>query len=135
MNINIQVIPPEQMRPEVDGADWYFDANGDLQVRVCPMSDWKRETLLAIHEAVEAIMCREHGISHHVVDQWDLEFNKTHAFDVNAGDFTDCPYRREHCAASAIERVLALELNVPWQEYDLELASEYPGVKPAPVEL
>lgn len=127
MDIIIRTIPESEMRPEVNGADWYFDKEGNLQVRVSPMSDQRYEILLAFHEAVEAIMCRQHGVDHHTVDQWDLEFDKTHTFDVNAGDFPDCPYRKEHCHATAIERILAAELDVVWEVYDKELRESYPG--------
>lgn len=127
MNIHIKVIPESEMRPEVNGADWFFDSNGDLQVRVSPMSDWRREVLLGIHEAVEAIMCMHNGVSQAAVDAFDLEYDKTHAFDVNAGDDPKAPYVREHCLATAIERILCAELEVNWQEYDQELASTYPG--------
>lgn len=127
MNIHILVIPESEMRPEVNGADWFFDEKGDLQVRVSPMSDWRRETLLAIHEAVEAIMCKHNGVSQAAVDAFDIEYDKTHTFDANAGDDPKAPYVREHCLATAIERVLCAELDVNWQEYDAELAASYPG--------
>ncbi len=127
MNIAIKVVPPSEMRPTVDGADWYWDENGDLQVRVCPMSDWRRETLLAIHEAVEAVMCKYNGVSQQAVDAFDIEYDKTHATDCNAGDDPAAPYVREHCLATAIERILAAELEVNWESYDKELASTYPG--------
>lgn len=109
-----------------------------LRVRVSPMSDPRYETLLAIHEAVEAIMCRQHGVTQAQVDAFDLEYDKTHTFDVNAGDEPNCPYRREHSQATAIERILAAELDVAWKPYDDELASSYPGPskkpKPNPAE-
>ena len=115
------------MRAEVNGADWYFDEKGDLQVRVSPMSDWRRETLLEIHECVEAIMCKYNGVTQQAVDAFDLEYDKTHTFDVNAGDDPAAPYVREHCFATAIERILCAELDVNWLEYDTELSNSYPG--------
>lgn len=115
------------MRPEVNGADWYFDGLGNLQVRVSPMSDWRREVLLAIHETVEALMCKHNGVTQADVDAFDLEYDKTHDFDLNAGDDPAAPYVREHCLATAIERILCAELEVNWQEYDTELAQSYPG--------
>lgn len=127
MNIHILVIPESEMRSEVNGADWFWDAKGDLQVRVSPMSDWRREVLLGIHEAVEAIMCKHNGVSQEQVDKFDLEYDKTHAFDVNAGDDPEAPYQHEHCLATAIERILCAELRVNWESYDTELAVSYPG--------
>jgi hypothetical protein len=127
VNIIIKVIPESEQRPEVNGADWFFDENADLQVRVSPMSDWRYETLLAIHEAVEAIMCKHNGVTVEAVDAFDQEYDKTHTFDVNAGDEPNAPYMREHCLATAIERILCAELDVNWAEYDRELAESYPG--------
>jgi hypothetical protein len=127
MDIHIKVIPPAEMRPEVDGADWFWDDKGDLQVRVCPMSDWRYETLLAIHEAVEAVMCKHNGVTQQSVDVFDQEYDKTHASDVEAGDDPEAPYGREHCFATAIERILCAELNVKWKLYDDELNAVYPG--------
>lgn len=123
------------MRPEVNGADWYFDDKGDLQVRVNPMSDPRYETLLAIHETVEALMCQAHGIDHKTVDKWDWDYDAAHPNkpDLNAGDDPTCPYRREHCQATAIERILAAELNVIWKIYDDELSVDYPGPTKKPL--
>lgn len=127
MNITIKVIPESEMRPEVNGADWFWDDDGNLQVRVSPMSDERYEILLAIHEAVEAIMCKYNGVSQQSVDAFDLEYDKTHTFDLNAGDDPAAPYKLEHTYATAIERILAGVLQVDWKTYDDELASSYPG--------
>lgn len=127
MNIHITVIPESEQRPEVNGCDWFWDDKGDLQVRVSPLSDWRREVLLGIHEAVEAIMCKHNGVTQQQVDAFDIEYDKTHTFDVNAGDDPAAPYAREHCFATAIERILCAELDVNWLEYDTELAKTYPG--------
>jgi len=127
MNIIIKVVPESEQRAEVNGADWFWDETGDLQVRVSPLSDWRYEVLLGLHEAVEAIMCKHNGVTQKSVDDFDLEFDKTHAFDVNAGDDPFAPYRHEHCLATAIERILCAELDVVWKTYDDELASSYPG--------
>ena len=72
MNIHILTIPEDQQRPEVNGADWFWDTNGDLQVRVSPMSDWRYETLLQVHEVIEALLCKFDGVSQKRVDEFDL---------------------------------------------------------------
>lgn len=127
MNIIIKVIPESEQRDEVNGADWFFDQNGDLQVRVSPLSDWRYEVLLGIHEAVEAVLCKYDGVTQAQVDEFDLEFDKTHAFDVNAGDEPGAPYMIQHSVATAIERMMAAHMSVCWKIYDDELASTYPG--------
>ncbi len=127
MNIIIKVIPESEQRVEVSGADWFWDEKGDLQVRVSPMSDWRREVLLAVHETVEAIMCKQNGVTQQSVDKFDEEFYKTHTDDIDAGDESGAPYEHEHCIATAIERTLCAELRVNWKSYDDELAATYPG--------
>ncbi len=127
MDIVIRVIPEEQQRKEVSGADWFWDADGNLQVRVSPMSDWRMETILAIHEVVEAIMCKHTGVTQQAVDVFDQKYYETHTDDCNAGDDPAAPYKKEHTYATAIERILAGVLDVDWFTYDKELATEYPG--------
>lgn len=122
MNIIIKVIPNNEHRPGISGADWYFDQAGDLQVRVSKMSDWRYETCLGIHEAVEAVLCKHNGVTVAQVDAFDQPFEDVKDNVTNVGDKTDAPYRREHSFATAAERIVAAELDVPWQEYDDELA-------------
>lgn len=129
MDIIIKVIPESEQRAEVNGADWFWDEAGNLQVRVSPMSDWRYETLLGIHEAVEAVMCKFNGVSQKSVDEFDIEYDKAHPNepDLNAGDDPAAPYKLEHTFATAIERILAGVLKVSWKLYDDELATNYPG--------
>lgn len=127
MNIIIKTIPESEQRPEVSGCDWFYDEVGDLQVRVSPLRDWRREALLGIHEAVEAILCKHNRVKQKDVDKFDLEFDKTHRDDLAAGDDPMAPYVREHCFATAVERMLCAELDVSWQGYEEELIKKYPG--------
>ncbi len=127
MNINIKIIPNKDQRPEVDGCDWFWDQDGNLEVRVSPMSDWRFEVLLGIHEAVEAVMCKHNGVTQKQVDDFDGEYARTHAVDAEAGDDPQAPYKREHCFATAIERILCAELGVDWKTYDDELKRDYPN--------
>lgn len=126
-NILIKVIPESEQRDCVNGADWWWDGSGDLQVRISPMSDWRYEALLALHETIEAILCKHNGVAEPDVCAFDQEYDKTHNFDVDAGDEPDAPYVREHCFATGLERVICAELDVNWKTYDKELASTYPG--------
>jgi hypothetical protein len=121
MNIHIVVIPNDQHRPPFTGADWFFDTQGDLQVRVSPMSDWRHEIILALHETVEAVLCLHNGIPQRDVDAFDAGYQQSHPSDLEAGDAPTAPYKREHCLATAVERLLAGEMSVDWRAYDLEL--------------
>ena len=110
MNIIIKRIPQKKFRPGIVGCDWWFDKKGNLQVRI------------GLHEAVEAILCRHNGVSHLAVDRFDVRYEKRHPTKkIEAGDHPKAPYRREHCFATAVERMVAAELEVNWPEYDQDL--------------
>jgi hypothetical protein len=127
MNMDIRVVVPESMRPEVDGADWFWDDVGDLKVRICPMSDWRYEAMLGIHEQVEAVICKHTGVTQHSVDVFDHQYDQTHDNDCEAGDDPSAPYKREHCFATVVERMLCGVLGVDWKSYSDELVARYPG--------
>lgn len=127
MNINIQTVPNEliKVRKGFTGADWWWDETGNLQIFVAQeLTDWRERACLMIHEAVEALICREMGVTVEQVDEFDARFEREHPGDgtTNVGDLPDCPYRLPHNAATAAERVLAGALNVSWQEYDDRLS-------------
>jgi hypothetical protein len=123
MNIHVTIIANDQHRPGIGGADWQFDQNGDLNVRISQMIDPRYEVTLAIHEIVEAVLCAFHGITDKEVDAYDIPRDLADpANTCNRGDEVDCPYRAEHNAATACERVVAGELGVPWRDYDNELS-------------
>jgi hypothetical protein len=117
------------MRPEVDGADWYVDPKGDLQVRICPMSDPRMEIALALHEAFEAVLCLHDGVTVKQVDEFDKQYDLDHEDDndIEAGDDPKAPYRVQHSLATAVERIYVAHVDLSWREYDDELCRVYPG--------
>ena len=123
MNINIQVIDDKDHRYPFTGADWWYEPDGTLQVRVSKLSDWKREFVLALHETIEAVTCKNDGVVGEAVDKFDIEFDKTHTSDVNAGDDILAPYMQPHSLATGIERTMCYVLKVPWTPYDNELGA------------
>lgn len=126
MNINIEIIPHETHRYPTVG-DWWFDEQGNIQIRVSKLSDWRREALIAVHELAEVLMCKHDGVSQESVDEFDKQFEaKREAGELTdeyaePGDSSDAPYVKQHCVATGIERVLAAELGVKWREYEREL--------------
>lgn len=120
-DVHIQIIEGSDLGRGFTGADWFWDEQGNLQVRVSRLNDWRKEFSLAIHEAVEAALCKHNGVSQEAVDVFDREYEKIHWTDLDAGDDPDAPYRREHCFASACERMLIAEFGVSWKEYDDDL--------------
>lgn len=122
-DIHITVHPTADLGRGFTGADWFWDERGDLQVRVSQLNDWRHECALGIHEVVEAMLCKYNGVSQASVDAFDREYERTHVSDLNAGDDAYSPYRREHCFATACERILAAELGICWDEYEKELSA------------
>ena len=122
MNITIKTIPHSEQRYATVG-DWWFDEAGDLQIRVSrapgnlpPVNDWKYEAMIAFHELAETLLCKDRGISVEMVDAFDKSFVQSEIID-EAGDHPNSPYRKEHFFATTVERLLAAELGVNWNDY------------------
>jgi hypothetical protein len=121
-SVTIRVIPHEHQRYSTVG-DWRFTRNGDLLISVSRMSDPRYETLVAAHELVEAILCRQAGVDERAVDAFDKHYEAHRkAGDVSEpGDQPAAPYHRQQVAATKIERELAALLGVPWAAYEKEV--------------
>ena len=113
MKITIETIPHDQQRYDTCG-DWLWLADNHLQIYVSEIGDWGYEAVVGIHEAVEAILCRAAGVPGTLVDAFDKAYD---GID-EPGDAVDAPYRRQHCFATAVERMLIAALGVNWAEYD-----------------
>lgn len=137
MRITIETIDHSEQSYPTSG-DWNLRMSQDadpveLHIKVSKMGDWRYEALVGIHEAVEAILCRDAGISEQGVNAFDIEFENAREkrlgawftfrgrnvdADAEPGDDEDAPYRRQHCFATAVERMLAAEMGVSWTAYD-----------------
>jgi len=124
MKIIIETIPHETHRYETCG-DWYYDTDGTLHIKVSNLSDWRREMLVAVHELVEVLTCKNDGVSQEVVDKFDKEFeaNRHPDNEDEPGDDPSAPYVKQHCLATGIERILAQQWGVVWSEYADEIES------------
>jgi len=107
----IDTIPHRDQRYDTIG-DWYQEGARQI-IRISSMGCREYEFLVAIHEMVEAELCRKMGISEQTVDAWDL----AHEDEEEPGAMEKCPYREAHMRAEAIERVLANDLGVDWEHY------------------
>ena len=137
MNINCKTVPNEEikLRRGFTGADWWWEEHltteskmvGEydlvLQVRIAAeLTDWRERAALALHEISEAFMCKFLGITVEQVDAFDAEYQRTHEIDLNSGDEPDCPYAIPHTFATAIERIFAGCVKLPWKPYDDRLS-------------
>lgn len=117
-----------------------------LVIRVSQLSSTAREYLIAVHELIEVILCEHAGVTQETVDAFDMEFEKRRQERIDQaarkviepgvtsgeealiaieepGDDENAPYRKQHCFATGIERLLAAEMDVAWHSYEAELES------------
>lgn len=115
MNIHIEVIPHQDHRYDTVG-DWWFDTEGNLQIRVSQLGDWRFESLIAFHELAEVLQCKHKGITTEQVDRFDMGW-KPHAGIEEPGDDPKAPYHDQHHTASNFELMLSFLLGVEWEKY------------------
>ncbi len=119
--IKIKTIPHIEQRYDTAGDYWW---NGDiLEVRVSDLGDWRANMCVAVHEIVEALLTHHEGISEESISGFDIENTE----DNDPGDHPKAPYHREHCLATAVERMLVALLGLKWREYDA-LFENLPGI-------
>jgi hypothetical protein len=118
LKIIIETIPHATHRYPTVG-DWFYDPDGTLHIKVSALSDWRHEALVAIHELAEAMLCKQDGVSQESVDKFDKDFEDHRHPDNNdePGDDPMAPYAKQHCVATGIERIMAANLAVSWNEY------------------
>lgn len=121
MNVKIEIIDHKDHRYPTVG-DWFFDDNGDLTIRVSKLSSWRAEMLIAVHELIEVLCCKNDGVTQKQVDDFDMEFEKNREDnDCEPGDEPAAPYCDQHCFATGIERMLAAYFKLSWKLYENEL--------------
>jgi len=125
--IKIRFIDPNNHRYPTCG-DWLYDAEDNiLEVRVSRMTDWRSELSVAVHEAVEAIMCLEKDISETDVTAFDLQFEKDrdagkHSEADEPGDDKSAPYHLPHVAATFVEKEICAQTQLSWLEHEKNVA-------------
>ena len=114
----IESIPHSEQRYDTAG-DWFIDDDGVVRILVSDDGNRVDNLLIGLHEAVEAILCREHGVLETDVTAFDV----AHLDDDEPGEHPEAPYRREHAIADAVERIVAADAGVKWREYGERLAA------------
>ena len=117
MKITLEVIPHEQQRLGAAG-DWWFEPNGDLQVRVSDLGDWRYNFLVLRHEMDEAILCQHNGVTTAMVDEDQANESPTDDPDSFSG-YPGARYQNQHNDALAAEWVMSQLLNVDWVLYGM----------------
>lgn len=129
MRIVLEFVRHDQQRRGEIG-DWFFDAAGNLTVRVTDLGDWRYNFLFARHEMDEAMLCMSHGITTEMVDDDDDNKSPEDNADSFSG-YPNCCYQAQHNDALAAEWVMSRLLDVDWKAYAaaVKCVEEREGVK------
>ena len=108
---------------ESDNAGDYYIENNTLHIRILKNTTripstkrYKRnrlyEFVILIHEVIEALLCIARNIPIAKIDQFDSDYQG----NGEPGDHKDAPYRKEHKFATKVEKMMAKELGIKWNE-------------------
>jgi len=127
MEIKIKTIPHITQRYSTCG-DYQEQPDGSWYISVSEMGDDRYNFLVAIHELIELYLTQFKGITENEITAYDLyyEAKREQGFveeDSEPGFSTEAPYRKQHTIATAIEMMLAAELEVDWLAYDRKINS------------
>lgn len=83
----------------------------------------KSQLAIAIHELIEAYLCRENRISDQSVCAFDQKYEAErkegkHGENDEPGDDPRAPYREEHQIATFVERAVCHALGISWKEHE-----------------
>jgi hypothetical protein len=105
--------------------DWFFMNDRELHIKASRIPndpDNEKSLAIAIHELVEALLCRAHGVSQKEVDNFDLKWTP-HKDSLNElGDDPDSPYHLEHGYATSVERLIIAAMGLNWTEYERSIS-------------
>ncbi len=117
LNINIKTIPDNEQRYDTVGDYWKKD--GVDEIKVSMMGNRQYEFLVAIHEMVEQFLCENAGITDEEITKFDIEYEekRKNGDDTEPGEDIYAPYYKQHMFAEKIEKMMAEECEIDWQDY------------------
>lgn len=100
--------------------DWLYNEGGGIEVIVAEMNDRDSEFLVALHELVEAYLCRRAGVTDEEVTAFDKTFEakRQPGNTDEPGDEPDAPYRQQHRTATLVEMIVADAAGVDWKKHE-----------------
>jgi hypothetical protein len=115
----VRTIPHDKQQYDTVG-NWRVGGGGNWDIWVSKMPDWRYQLLVALHEFVEMALCAHRDISGDAVTTFDeiFEANRPEGNTDEPGDHELAPYRAEHQFATMIEKMMADELGVDWDDYE-----------------
>ena len=132
--VSISIVPMEKQRYKTLG-DYIIYPNEEIVIKVSNTGINKYNLLIAVHELIEVLLTEDRGIKEPDIAKFDIKFEKErkdgkHEEWEEPGDSPDSPYRKEHRFAENIERQLAHELGINWNEYENYLLDYLTSYKP-----
>lgn len=124
MNIHAKTIPHNQQRYETVGDYFRKTSTGTDEFCISDMANVDYEFLVLIHELIEQHLTVKRNILESDITRFDIAFEELRAElpeligDMEPGDMTNAPYHKEHVFATGIEKIIAAELGVNWDDYD-----------------
>jgi hypothetical protein len=106
----------------------YFKVGRRTFIDIMEQDEEDYEFLIMIHELIEEYLTRKRGIAEQDITIFDMVFEREreeglHGEDDEPGYDMRAPYRKEHIFSENIERLIAQELGVDWNEYTKRLKS------------
>jgi len=126
LNIKIKTIPHKDQRYNTVG-DYVGSANTET-ISISDLNNWKYEILVATHELVESVLCKSRGITNKSITDFDEKFNQGRRTEENVAEpglSNNAPYHNEHMFATMMEKKLAEELDINWDEYNKHIDHLY----------
>jgi hypothetical protein len=98
----------------------YYIEDGINKIFVSDMKNEKYEFLVALHEFIEEFLTRQRGIIEADITKFDEQYEdcRPDGDHSEPGNSILAPYYKEHQFATIIEKLMALELNVNWEDYE-----------------
>lgn len=128
MKMSIRTIEHNSQRYDTVG-DYFLLNDGETKCfLISKMGNEDFEFCVLIHELIEEHLASKRGIREREIIEFDTRFNikkETGEIEGNVepGDDPKCPYRNEHKFAENIERMIAFELGIDWEEYNAKVMS------------
>lgn len=137
MIITLESIPHKSQRYPTTGD--YYTQDGLTRIVVSEELSEDHQFLVLLHELIEWYLTTKSGISEESITDFDVEYEKARdagwavfkgayiSEESEPGDHPRAPYYWAHQFATAIERMVAHELCVHWQEYEKANLDLYEG--------
>jgi hypothetical protein len=110
--ITIEFIKPEDNRYVTHG-DWY-EKDGKLKITSTSYDNENGSFLVALHEFVEAWLCRHDGVDEMDVSAWDL----CNPDASEPGELEDAPYFKQHAVATQVEKIVCEAMGIDWEDHN-----------------